>query len=337
MGTDYSDLMDGVKGNLYGNIRRRQRDGFRDCCEEYKFIRRSNDISFNNKMNRLGITHLVLEEKYNQTDIFLEDIENPIKYGANTVFGVTGYTRSGKSELVQTIVLILKDVNKKYKKRDVDLRLSWTQPQFYTLLMKLKRGDIMWRDEDPRPLGKGSRIETWAVDNVLHAIAKMENTFIFVDPKKIKVDICDLYLESAGMNRKTRTNRFMVLDDEKHYFGHIYVKLHDNKEFREWYEKEKDIFINDAIKEGGKFKSIQEDIETEREELDEDLQEEVLFLEEGYKTKKEERRIHDRNIHIYILRKQRYSFDTISNIVGLKEASVEAYYHKVKNFLKENF
>jgi len=333
----YRGLIDDVKGNLYGAMKKKEREGFTDCCEEYKFIRRSNTISFNNKMNRLGITHLVLDEKYNQTDVLMEDIIEPIKHGANTVFGVTGYTRSGKSELVQTIVLILSDVNKKHRGRDVEKFLCWTQPDFYLILMKLRKGDIVWRDEDPKPIGKGSRTETWAVDNVLHAIAKMENSFIFVDPKKIKVDICDLYLESAGMNRETRTNRFMIMDDEQQYFGHVYVKLHDNEELRAWYEKEKDIFIARTTKEGGKFKSIQEDVEIEEEELDEELQEEILVLEKIYKIKDEEREIHDRNIHIYKLRKQRYSFDTISNIVGLKKNSVETIYYNVKRFLKDNF
>lgn len=246
-----------------------------DCCEEFKFLRKSNNISFNNKMNRMGITHLVLDERYDQTDVLIYDITTPIKYKANTNFGITGYTRSGKSELAAIISLISKAANKKYHNRIVNLYLCWTQPEFYLILKKLKKGDIVWRDEDPRPLGKGSRTETWAVDNTLHAIAKMENTFIFVDPKKIKVDICDLYLESAGMNRKTRENRFMIMDDEKYYFGHIYVKLHEDEEFREWYEKEKDLFIEETVEKGGKHRSIQEE-EEEEEELSKDLQEGYL-------------------------------------------------------------
>ena len=127
-------------------------------------------------------------------------------------------------------------------------------------------------------MGKGSSRERWSVDNILHAIAKMENTFIFVDPKKIKVDICDLYLESAGMNLKTRENRFMIMDDEKRYFGHVYVKLHEDEAFRQWYEIEKDKFIQESIEKGGKFPSMQEDIEIEREELDEALREDLKIL-----------------------------------------------------------
>ena len=336
-GNDRLESLKKIRGNLYGKIRDKQQDGFVDCCKEFKFFRKSNSISFNNKMNALRITHLVLDEKYNQTGVLMHDIKEPIKHGANTSFGVKGYTRSGKSEIVQTIVLILKEVNRKYRNREVKLYLCWTQPQFYLILKILKKGDIVWKDEDPRAMGKGSSRERWSVDNILHAIAKMENTFIFVDPKKIKVDICDLYLESAGMNLLTRENRFMIMDDEKRYFGHVYVKLHKDEAFRQWYEIEKDKFIQESIEKGGKFKSAEEDMEEEQKELEEDLREEVLFLEKNYKIKEQEKEIHDRNIHIYILRKQRYSFDTISNIVGLKEASVETIYYNVKRFLKENF
>jgi len=258
------DSLKKVRKGVYGNLekKKQQSSGIIDCCKEFKFIRKSNTISFNNKMNRIGITHLVLDDKYNQTNVFFDDLVNPIKYGAGSSFGITGHTRSGKSELAELIVLIVKKTNRKYKNREVELYLTWTQPQFYIMLKKLKKGYIMWRDEDPRPTRKGSRTQTWEVENVLHAIAKMENIFIFVDPKKIRVD-CDLYFESAGMNRKTRINRFMILDDERYYFGHIYVKLHDDEEFREWYENEKDIFIKDAIKKGGLFPSVDGEEETE--------------------------------------------------------------------------
>ena len=165
--------------------------------------------------------------------------------------------------MAEDIVLILKEANEKYLNRSVDLHLSWTQPEFYLKLKGLKKGDIMWRDEDPKPTRKGSRTQTWEIDNVLHAIAKMENTFIFVDPKKVRADICDLYLESAGMNRKTRTNRFMILDDQRYYFGHIYVKLHDDNEFRDWYENEKDKFIKKSIKDRGFTATADDDDESD--------------------------------------------------------------------------
>ncbi len=247
---DYLGLIDDVKGNLYRGIKNRRRGGIKDCCEDYKFIKRAQTISFNNKMNALGITHLVLDEKnYNKTDVLMHDITVPIRYGAPIIIGIVGYPRAGKSEGAQLIWFIIKQANKRYKNRDVELFLSWTQPEFLSTLKRLKKGDMVWNDERPRTMGIGARKETWKIDNVMHSIAKRENGFIFVTPKlkDVKIDICDLYLETAGQNRKTKTNRFMILDDERRYFGHVYLKLHNEHEFREWYEKEKDKFIHNIL------------------------------------------------------------------------------------------
>ena len=250
-----------IRSNLYGKIKNKEQKRIKDCCKEYKFIRRSNTISFNNKMNALGITHLVLDEEYNQIDLLIHDITVPIKYGAPIIIGIVGYTRAGKSEGAQLIWFIIKQANKKHKNRDVKLFLCWTQPEFLLKLKELKKGDVLWSDEQPRTMGKGARKETWKVDNVMHSIAKRENGFIFVTPKlkDIKTDICDLYLETAGQNRKTKTNRFMILDDERRYFGHVYLKLHKEEEFRKWYEKEKDKFIDD-ISENPQISAIPDDI-----------------------------------------------------------------------------
>ena len=223
MSKDYLDSMENVKNNLYGKMKNKQKNGFKDCCEEYKFIRKSNTISFNNKMNRMGLTHLVLDEKYDMTGVLLDDIINPIRYGSNISIGLEGYTGTGKSELAQLITLISKKANLKYMNRDAKLFLCWIVGDIYILLKKIKKGDILWADESPKTVGKGSRTEKWSVDNALHSIRKMENTFIFVDPKEIKVDICDLYLESAGMNHKTRTNTFMIKDDERYYLACVTI------------------------------------------------------------------------------------------------------------------
>lgn len=265
------DSFEELKGALYNKIKKQV--DFVDCCEQYNFIREFDTINFNNKMNRLKITHLVLDEKYNYTETLQRDIINPIRFDTNTSFGIIGYTGTGKSELAQTISKISKKANLKYKDREVDLYLCWEMPDFYRKLMLLKKGDIFWKDEMPPTIGKGSRVEKWSVESILHVIRKMENTFIFVDPTDIKMDICNLYLESAGMDFKTKTNRFMVLDKSKHYFGHIYTKLHDDKELREWYEKEKDAFIERSIELGARFKADIVDVEFEQEEEDEDLQE----------------------------------------------------------------
>lgn len=330
MAEKYLDSIGKVKGDLYGKIKNKRQNKFVDCCKEYKFIRKANIISFNNKMNELGITHLVLDNKYNQTDVLIHDTTVPIKYGANVILGITGYTRSGKSELVETIVLELKKANKKYKSRDVKLYLCWTQADFYLTLKNLNKGDIVWRDEDPRTLGKGSNTERWAVNNVLHTIAKRENVFIFVDPKEIKIDICDLYLESAGMNFKTRTNRFMILDDERRYFGHVLVKLHNVNEFRNWYEKEKDAFVSDISDKAGKIRAAEDNIEIEQEALDEDLRDKLELLDRIYKSKNKKR-----NLLIWELYKKGKKFDEIDEIFdNLERRTILNIVYEISSIIK---
>jgi hypothetical protein len=218
---DFYGALGKIKSNIYANMRNPQ------GCKEFAFIRKFNSMNFNKKMNKLSITDLVLDDKFDFTDVLRDDIIGPIKQGVNIVFGIKGKTGSGKSELAFKIALTSQAANKKYKNREVQLHLCWTMTDFNETLKILKKGDIIIKDEMPRTFGKGSSIERWAVDNVLNTIRKKENTFIFVDPHKINVDICDLYLETAGMNLKTRTNRFMILNEDKQYFGHIYAKLHE--------------------------------------------------------------------------------------------------------------
>ncbi|KKN04913.1 hypothetical protein LCGC14_1092530, partial [marine sediment metagenome] len=242
MANDYLNSLKKTRDRIIGNMRKTQ-GGFDDCCEDYQFIRIFDTINFNNKMNRLGITHLVKDENYNFSKIFESSIIDPIIDRSNNVFGIIGKTGSGKSELAQIITLISKKANKDFLGRDVEFFLCYTGPELHSTLKLLHKGDILWKDEMPKTEGEGSRKQKWEIENVLHTIRKLENTFIFVDPLAIKLDICDLYIESAGMNKKTRTNRFMLLNERREYFGHIYSKLHDDERLRDWYETQKDAFI----------------------------------------------------------------------------------------------
>lgn len=250
------DALTRIRNNVYKRIKHREGERFRDCCKEFKFIRDFDTFNFNKKMNYLGITHLVLNDKlYNLYEMINNTIVNPIKLNSNVVVGIIGETGSGKSELAQELSLIARHANKKYKNRDVEIHICWTPEDLFNALKKLKKGDVIMKDESPKAFGEGARIEKWSIENALAVIRKMENTFIFCDPRDIKINICDFYLETAGMNLKTRTNRFMVLNKEKMYFGHIYTKLHKDKEFRDRYDKEKDKFVAETIELAGKYLS----------------------------------------------------------------------------------
>ena len=319
-----------IKSKIYANMRNQQ--GFVDCCKEFTFIRKFNTMNFNNKMNRLRITQLVLDDKYDYTGVLRDDIIGPIKQGVNIVFGIKGYTGSGKSELAFKIALISQAANKKYKNRDVKLHLCWEMPDFDKTLKILKKGDIIIKDEMPRTFGKGSSIERWAVDNILNTIRKKENTFIFVDPHKISVDICDLYLETAGMNLKTRTNRFMILNEDKQYFGHIYTTLHDDDELRTWYEREKDKFIEKNINLGGRFRANVIDIKLEQDESREQLDGLIKVIREMYNpTYKAHEK--ERNIHIWRLHKEQYKDKLIAKIFRVGITTVRRIYEDIDALL----
>ena len=253
-----------IRDSAYKRIKLKEQGGFVDCCKEYKFIRDFDTYNFNKKMNLLRITDLVLNDGdpkkkgdngYNLGEMIENTIINPIKYNSNIVVGIIGETGSGKSELAQVLSLISRDANKKYKNRDVEIHICWTPEDLFNALIKVKKGDVIMKDESPKAFGEGARIEKWSIDNALAVIRKEQNTFIFCDPMDIKISLCDLYLETAGMNFKTRTNRFMVLNKERFYFGHIYTTLHKDKEFRDRYEKEKDNFVKETKRLAGKFLS----------------------------------------------------------------------------------
>lgn len=319
-----------IKSNIYANMRNQQ--GFVDCCKEFAFIRKFNTMNFNNKMNRLKITHLVLDDKYDFTDVLREDIVGPIKQGVNIVFGIKGYTGAGKSELAFKINLISKAANKKYKNRDAKLYVCWTMSDLGKTLKILKNGDIIIKDEMPRTVGKGSSIERWAIDNILDTIRKKENTFIFVDPHKINIDICDLYLETAGMNLKTRTNRFMILNEDKQYFGHIYTTLHNDEELRTWYGIEKDKFIDRNIKLGGRFRANAIDVKFEQDESREELDELIEIIRELYNPPRKPNE-KERDIHIWRLHKEQYKDKEIAKIFRIGIATVRDIYKDIEALL----
>ena len=324
-----------IKDNIYGKIKNYQQKRIIDCFnEEFKFIRKFDEYKFSKKMTRLGFTHLVLDDEYDLTDILEADIVNPIRYGSNMTFGIKGYTGTGKSEAAKKIALLSKEANKKYKNRDTNglygFYLNWDKNDFEGTLKILKEGDVILKDEMPRHMGKGRLKQKWSIENVLDTVRMMENTFIFVDPKNINMD-CDILLESAGMDKKERINRFMILDEEKNYYGHVYIRLHDNNELRIWYGKEKKKFINRNLKIGGKFK-VKNVIDAEFDEPDKisimnkELEEKLDFLYNEYSPALKKEETTERNVIIWYLHQLGFKDKQIKDVSSLSKARVRQIY-----------
>lgn len=343
------DALKRIRSNLYGKIKNKQQGRLVDCCKEYKFIRDFDTYNFNKKMNGYGITHLVLNERYDLGEMIENTIINPIKHNSNIVIGIIGETGSGKSELAQTFSLISRQANKKYKYRDVEIYICWTPEDLFNVLMKLKKGDVIMKDESPKAFGEGARIEKWSIENALAVIRKLENTLIFCDPLDIKINMCDLYLETAGMNFKTRTNRFMVLNKQKMYFGHIYTKLHNNTEFRNLYLKQKDAFVEKTMELAGKFlsglrkdkeKKKTIDVEFEQEKTDKEKNKMInIFVQILKNTIRDTKKHKARNIFIWEHRmknKEKYSFKYLADNYELSPDTIEFVFYtlnkKINNY-----
>ncbi|MFW9968759.1 MAG: hypothetical protein ACFFDF_01075 [Candidatus Odinarchaeota archaeon] len=330
MSNEDLDSLKRIKGKLISNFTHTQ--GFVDCCEEYSFIRPFDTINFNNKMNRLGITHLVMDEDYNFSEMLEYSIRDPILNRSNNVFGLIGKTGTGKSELAETVSLISKRDNREFLGRDVELYLCYLWEDFHATLEKIKKGDIIWKDEMPRTIGKGSRVQKWEIDNVLHSIRKMENTFIFVDPIDINVDLCDVYIESAGMNFKARTNRFMLLNERKEYFGHIYVKLHDDERFRDWYETQKDKFIDYIVNLGGKV-NLEEKDDGSNKKFKRYMGKLEKHLTDHYFNSENKKR----DIRMYLDKKERKeTLEELSEVYNLSISTISYALNKIDGWLEDN-
>ena len=338
MNNKYTDSLKKIQNKIYGKLKSYRGEGIVDCFkEEFRFVRKFDEYKFSKKMTSLGITHLLLDDEYDLTDILEADIINPIRRGSNMTFGIKGFTGTGKSEGAIKIALLSKIANKKYKNRDTNgfygFHLDWDKNNFEKTLKILKEGDIVLKDEMPKHMGKGRLTQKWSIENVLDTVRMMENTFIFVDPKNIKMD-CDILLEAAGMDEKARINRFMILDEEKeskpNYYGHVFIKLHDNNELRTWYEKEKKKFIKRNLKIGGKFKVDIIDAELEEDPnkikiINKELEEKLNYLWDNYIPEKIPEK-KERNIIIWYLHQLEFKDKDISDISGLTIGRIRQIY-----------
>jgi len=327
-----------IKDKLYGDLRKKQKKQFDNelilCCEEFTFIRWLDKIDFENEMNEKNITHLVLDERYDLGEILEHDLINPVHYEINTVLGIIGYTGSGKSWVVLRVIETISEAYWKFKKKRIKVHICSNYNEFVMAVVKSNIDDIIWCDELPLSTGKGSRTQKIQLENILHQIRQRKNTFLLVDPTRIKVDICYMYIKSAGINFNTGVSRFMLLNQSRKYFGHVYFYRPDT--ITEEYKKKKADQQIQIIDLRGKVSARDvKDIET-KEEIDV-IKRGIKILE---KKLPDSRKNKHRDIYyiwkLYKENKQIYSFDMTAKDFGLDHGTVKNIFYEL-NKIVENY
>lgn len=210
----------------------------KNLCTQFKVEGELHAISFNAKYNLPEYKHIFYKEK-NRTKLFVEDIIWRVENITNVIIVISGPPNSGKSESAQTISKFIQYQFKKIKDRKINIRIAFSTAGFYKKIKTMNFGDIGIRDETPKLTGKGSRLVEWYLNNITKMIRANQNSFIFVDPKEFRPSVVTFFLETAGKWKKGEITRYVLFDKDHNPLGHIYIPLHNDKEFRKEYERKK--------------------------------------------------------------------------------------------------
>lgn len=210
------------------------------------------------------------------TNDFLYAISTRIYNFSHINLFIFGPTDSGKSEGAQSLADYYKTEFYKIQNIEVDIPIMFSDADLDDVSPTLGYGSMVIRDESSNVTGDDSGILKTKIGNLIRAIRIEQNSFIYVNPDIIEVPLVDYYLRTAGKKgvyycpncdmeylnlrrcpecyidlkiiySKCET-RFIVYYRQidpltnKGYFiplGRIYLRLHNNKELRDEYEKRK--------------------------------------------------------------------------------------------------
>ena len=216
---------------------------FHNFCKEYKFNFFGDTEEFNTRFNEGNMWEFLF---FDRTEFLYKDIELNIVNGGNYIFFFFGpgrniaKTEGGFSLLFkhQRIYYIIKNKQTKiyYGFDDGDFMID--------IIPNMNDGDIAMRDESPPTSGEGSKTMEKNLKTICNTTRQKQVSFIFINPQPIKIPGVDYYLEAAGRDLKTRKNRYILYNRNMIMLGVIFLKLHDNEEFRKEYVRRKGIFIN---------------------------------------------------------------------------------------------
>jgi len=215
----------------------------------------------------------------NLTNLFYKELEYVSKNIQNTFVLIAGKTGSGKSTLAKSITSIYQ---KNYKKinRNIRIYVVYETDELLTVVDKLKRGDLILRDENPIYHGSGSKIEEDAIINFMSVIRDQEISLIWVSPISISRlhlnELFKLKIESLGFNRQTGKNLAVLLNEENEYLGYIEIDRIINKELDEKMKKLK-LQLQNKIKNQSGFLYTKINID----KLNKDIQKVLNYIKEN--------------------------------------------------------
>lgn len=233
-----------IKETFYGT------DKETDFCKNYKLEDQIQEIVFNKRFNQVNNVY-VFDRKNNFSKLFFNSIDTRINRKSHIVLYIFGKTNSGKSEVAQSIAKYIEKKFFEIRNVKIKIHLVFSDAESKSILPNMDVGDVYLSDEKPKVTGTGSRVVEWNLGNVTEIVRKNQNSFIFVKPKKKNEEYIDYYLETAGKNYKKRETRCLLYDENFDLIGRIFIKLHEDEQFRNRYEKRKDENIRRTLSNSG--------------------------------------------------------------------------------------
>jgi len=200
-----------------------------EALESYKAIIRNNE----------KFREALLRDKTNAFNRILDFVCSQVQ---NIFIIVQGFPGTGKSTLSRSVVLDLQERRKKLRNIKGRILLSYTQRQMVDMFQEVKRGDIIFKDENPIIHGFGSRMLLDAIINFMGVVRDQEISAILVSPrifKNTEFGLANIYLVPLGWDEKTKENRALWLDQDGNYIGIVRIPFKTNKKLEQKMEQMK--------------------------------------------------------------------------------------------------
>ena len=209
---------------------------FQDFCSQFKFDLSADNEEFNERFNYGTNWKILLIDK---TASFFADIGYAIKIVSNIIIFIYGPRNMSKSEVAQRIMMEYQDMFYYYKKREVDKYYGFSDGEMAKIFPQMKEGEIATRDESPNNSGEGTNTIKKNLENICNITRGYQVSFIFINPYPIKQEGIDYYLEVAGKDLENRLTRCLLYDRRHILRGVVYIKLHDDEDYRKEYKRRK--------------------------------------------------------------------------------------------------